>query len=227
MQRPFFVIVLLFANGFLHAQEAKKESLWAASFTAAILPLPAVNIGIQPGIYWRWNERFSAMTEFTLRTGKRADKDSEAVDKKYWRVQQEWRYHFRRKKHKGDWYTGLRLAYAQRKFADINSGFYATGSPGSDKGFYYDKAHIKSPVFSTALQGGIILHGKKRLSADLFTGIGARFIKTTYSDAVNLASGTRTRPSGSPVFYASYDFNGSGVWLQVNAGVRLLWQISK
>jgi hypothetical protein len=227
MQKPVLIIVLLFAKSFLHAQENRKMPVWAATFTGAILPLPAVNIGIQPGIYWRLNERFSGVTEITFRTGKRADKDSEAVDKKYLRIQQELRYHFKRKKNKGDWYTGLRLAYAQRQFADINSGFYATGNPGSDKGFYYDQARIKSPVFSSSLQLGIIIHGKKKIAADLFAGIGARFIRTTYSDAVNLAPGTRTRPSGSPVFYASYDFNGAAVWLHANAGVRLLYQISK
>lgn len=227
MQKTVIAIVFLFATGFLHAQVRTPKPVVAASLTGAILPLPGVSTGVQPGILWRWSLRFSTLTEFTLRTGKRDDRDSEAVNRHYWRLQQEFRYHFGWKKKRTEYYTGLRLAYAQRKFNDINSGFYATERPGGSKGFYYDKASISSPVFTTSLQFGVQVHGKKKLSADIFSGIGARFIKTTYSGLVNPAPGTRSRPSASPAFYASYDYNGAGVWFHANAGLRLVYHFGK
>lgn len=227
MRKFFFLAVSILVVDGAAGQEDPASRSWAASITGAILPLPEINIGIQPGLYYRFSERFSLITEMTIRTGKKADKDSEAVDKQYFRVQPEIRYHFKTKKSKRDMYTGLRLSYAIRKFADINSGFYATEKPGGDKGFYYDKAKISSPVFTSSVQTGVLLTGKKKFSADIFAGIGARFIKTRYTDQVNPAPGTRSRPSGTPVFYASYDYNGSAVWLQVNAGFRLLYHFGK
>lgn len=226
MRKWLFLAGIVLAAVRLSAQPGKTGNRWAASLTGAILPMPAVNIGLQPGLLYRFSDQFSLLTEITLRLGKRADKDSEAVDKHYFRIQQEYRFHFGKKKG-GRYYAGLRLAYSARRFADVTSGFYSSESPGSDKGFYYDKAKISSPVFSSSLQAGLLLKRKKRWTADLFGGIGARFVNTTYSDLVNAAPGIRARPSDKPVFYASYAYNGSAVWLHMNAGVRLLWFLSK
>ena len=227
MRKLAFILFIPIASSSLQAQKIKQDDKWAASLTGAIIPLPEFNAGIQPGIQYKLSDRFSLSTEITIRVGNKADKDSEAVDKKYFRIQPELRYHFPFKKRKNNMYAGLRLSYAIRKFADVNKGFYSTQSPGGEEGYYYDKAKINSPVFTSSVQLGTIVSSQKKLSADVFMGIGARFITTKYTDIVNPVSGIRIRPTDGPQFYASYSVNGSVTWLHVNAGLRLVYHFGR
>jgi hypothetical protein len=222
MRKSFFIFILLFVSYSIAAQKAKTENKWTASLTGAIIPLPEFNAGIQPGINYQFSDRLSLLTEITIRVGNKADKDSEAVNKKYFRIQPELRYNFFNKKRKRNDYAGLRLSYAVRKFADINKGFYAIKRPGDD-GFFYDKANINSPVITSSIQFGTMFSAGKKLSIDLFTGIGARFIKTAYTDVVNPIKGMRSRPADGPVFYASYSYDGNLTMFYLNAGLRLMY----
>jgi len=222
----FFLFKLLFSAA-LFAQGTKQDSKWAASLTGAFIPLPEFNAGIQPGLVYRFNDRFSLLTEVTIRVGNKADKDSEAVDKKYFRIQPELRYRISALKSKNNIYAGFRCSYSIRRFADVNNGFYSINDPRGDDGYYYDRARISSPVFTTSLQAGTILSAGKKLSIDIFAGIGARFIKTTYTDVLNPVKGLRAKPADGPVFYASYSYNGSLTWFHLNAGLRLLYHFGQ
>ncbi len=218
----FFILISVSISTF--AQDKSKENPWVASLTGAILPLPEFNVGIQPGIMYKFNDRISLLTEITLRVGNKADADSEAVDKKYLRIQPELRYNLRSKKRIRNDYLGFRFSYASRSFSDVNGGFYATQNPG-DEGFFYDRAKINSPVVTSSIQYGTILSSSKRFSIDVFIGLGLRFVNTEYTDVSNPIRGTRTRSVDGPTFYASYSYNGSLIWFHVNGGLRLFWNI--
>jgi hypothetical protein len=227
MRKPGFILFILFFPAPLLAQQSKQESKWAASITGAFIPLPGFNAGIQPGLVYRFNDRFSLLTEITIRVGNKADRDSEAVDKKYFRIQPELRYRISALKSKNNVYAGFRCSYSIRQFADVNNGFYSINDPRGDDGYYYDKARISSPVLTTSLQAGTIFSAGKKLSIDLFTGIGARFIQTTYTDVLNPVKGVRSKPADGPVFYASYSYNGSLTWFHLDAGVRLIYHFGQ
>lgn len=202
---------------------AKNPGPLSLTITGALLPLPEFNAGIQPGIRFHFNERYSLLSEVCFRVGNSANKDSEAVNKKYIRIQEELRIQLpgtsRHKK-----YVGVRLAAANRRFDDINGGFYALDKRKAQQGVFYDRASINSPVFSLSAQGGMVFAFSKQLGLDVFAGIGARYIKTRYTDVVNPRPGNRPPdPDGSAV-YASYSFDGTMIGLQLNAGLRLCWR---
>lgn len=220
MRKLFSIGFLLLMHSSLKAQ--KPAGQWFATLTGAFVPLPEFNVGIQPGLGYRLSDRFSILTEVTIRLGNKADKDSEAVGKQFFRVQPELRYHLSGKKRKQDTYAGFRCSYSIRKFADMNKGFYATEFPG-DEGFYYDYAKISSPVITTSLQFGSLFPAGKKISIDIFAGVGARFIKTEYSDIINPVAGIRPHAPDGPAFYASYSYQDNITWLHLNGGLRFVY----
>ncbi len=220
MRKVFFMVFGLLVFSSLSGQEVKPEGKWSASLTGAFIPLPEFNFGVQPGLEYRFTNRLSLLTEITIRIGNSADKDAEAINKKYFRIQPEVRYNFYSKKRNRNDYAGLRMSWATRKFDDINRGFYATSRSGDD-GFYYDQAKITSPVITSSLQVGTVFPAGTKVSVDMFLGLGVRFITTDYTDVVNAFAGVRTRPAdGRPVFYASYSYEDQLTWFHMNAGIR-------
>lgn len=226
--RNLFFILLLLISARLFAQEnkpetepeVKPEANWYASLSGAVIPFPQWDLGIQPGIGYRLNHRVSLLAEATIRIGNKNSPKSEAFNKKYFRVQPELRYQLESKKKGRTMYAGLRLSYSIRKFTDVN-GFYSNNSAG-DQGFFYDKADINSPVFTSSLQFGSLFSVGKKLSLDVFAGTGARFINTTFANVINPISGRRVKEDG-PSIYASYTYEGSIVRLQFNTGLRLIY----
>jgi hypothetical protein len=223
MRKLFFILLLLISTRLL-AQEAKAEekpeAKWFASLTGAVIPFPQWDIGIQPGIAYRINDRFSLLTEITIRVGNKNSPKSEAFNKKYFRVQPELRYNLSGKKKDRNMYAGLRLSYSLRKFTDEN-GFYSNNNAG-DEGFFYDKAAINSPVFTSSIQFGSLFSAGKKISIDAFAGAGARFINTAFANIINPISGVRVKEDG-PSINASYSYEGSLIRLQLNAGLRLIY----
>lgn len=220
--RSFLVVILLIFSTSILAQKAEEEKKWSASITGAIIPLPEINVGIQPGLAYQFNDRYALSTEVTIRLGNKDDKNLEAINKQYFRVQPELRYYLKSKKRKRKDYTGLRLSYASRKFEDITKGFYANKFPGNN-GIFYDRAKINSPVFTTSIQYGTDLPINKNFSFDFFLGMGIRSIRTTYTDVINPIPGVRSRPADGPSLYASYSYNGKVLWFHFNSGFRFKW----
>jgi hypothetical protein len=117
-------------------------------------------------------------------------------------------------------YTGLRVSYSLRKFTDEN-GFYSISNKG-DEGFFYDKADINSPVFTSSIQFGTLFSAGRKISIDVFAGTGARIINTAFANVINPISGIRVKEDG-PSINASYSYEGSLIRLQLNAGFRLIY----
>ncbi len=224
--RQFLFIISLFSFSSLAAQRrfATEEKL-SASLTAAFISLPQFNMGIQPGIIYRFNDRFSLSTETTIRLGRKTDPDSNTINKQYFRVQPELRY-FSKKNRKGrENYTGLRLSWASRKFEDKN-GFYMFNHQ-TDSGYSYNRAKINSPVMTVSLQAGTIFRLGHSMGLDFFMGMGARFITTHYTDVVNPVRSKQERAPDGPHFDASYSAEGSVTWFHFNTGFRFIYHFGQ
>jgi hypothetical protein len=219
MRKLIFISLILFSPR-LFAQAERPDSKWYASLTGAVIPFPEWDFGIQPGIACKLADRFSLSTEITIRVGNKNSPRSEAFNKKYFRIQPELRYFLKTKKKDRNMYTGLRVSYSLRKFTDEN-GFYSISNKG-DEGFFYDKADINSPVFTSSIQFGTLFSAGRKISIDVFAGTGARIINTAFANVINPISGIRVKEDG-PSINASYSYEGSLIRLQLNAGFRLIY----
>jgi Outer membrane protein beta-barrel domain len=221
MRKPvFFTFLLLFLYTSLNAQSEKKQGGWTATLTAALIPISQPGLGIQPGVEYRFNKRFSLLAEITFPVNHKNSKDSSELNKKYMRYKTEIRYNFFSKKEKSQLYAGLQVSRSSRSFIN-QDGFYFNERKG-DSVYYYDKASIRSPVATVSLQlGSIISSG--RFAFDIFGGIGARFIHTSITDIVNPVTGIRSRGGSGLSLTASYSYSGNVTMLHLNGGIRLMW----
>jgi hypothetical protein len=222
MRKAFlFIFFGVFVSFLLNAQKATQENKWAVSLSGALIPLPVQDFGIQPGVAYKINNRLSVLTELTFRVGKKDNPDSEALDKRYFRIRSGLRYNLSGKRKILNPYIGLQCSYAFRKFTDVKYGFYYDDLPG-DSVYFYDKAEINSPVATLSFQWGALLYLGEKFSLDLFTGAGLRFINTTYSNVENPVKGFREIPRDE-IFITAYKYSGSVVRPHLEAGVRLIY----
>src|SRR5690242_7816343 len=180
MPKPVLIFLLLFSTA-VNAQDSTKG--WTGTLTATTVPIGQPGLGIQPGVEYSFNERYSLLVEVGFRVNKKVSKDSTELDKQYLKFKAELRYHLPAKKTRWSHdYIGFQLSRSIRKFTNRN-GFYYDHLPG-DSVFYYSSAAINSPVTTASLQFGTIV-GEKRFTADVFVGIGARFSHTTLTNVIN------------------------------------------
>jgi hypothetical protein len=216
----FFALFFLFFYSSLIAQSGKQPGGWAVTLTGALIPISQPGLGIQPGVEYRLNDRYSLLGEVTIPANKKNSKDSSELNKKYFRVKTELRYSFLSKSKTSHLYTGFQVSRASRQFINQNS-FYLDNK-STDSGYYYNKASVNSPITTVSIQFGTIL-SKKRFAVDLFAGVGARFIHTAISNIENpVRSAIRTPDSGLS-FTASYCYAGNVTLFHLNGGIRLLW----
>ena len=223
MRKPvFFTFLLLIVYSSLWAQTVKQQRGWAATITGALIPISQPGLGIQPGIEYRFNDRYSVLAEITIPVNKKNSKDSSELNKKYFRFKSEMRYSFLSKSKKNHLYVGLQAASSSRNF--INQDGLYFDNRNTDSGYYYSKASINSPVATVSFQfGSVIFFSKEKFALDLFAGVGARFINTTISDIENPVRSNIRKPDSGPSFTASYSYAGNVTMLQLNGGVRLMW----
>lgn len=198
----------------------------------ALISSPTVSTGFQPSVEIRLNNRVALLTEFTFLL-KSYDADSSAFNRKYFKIKQELKYFFNKNPSASvAYYAGLQLAYSFRSF-DATSikysySYYDKNLPDSCY-FSYSSAHIKSPIFTTTLQLGLESKISKRLSLDMFGGMGLRVVNTSYSDVINRQYKTdfiqwRTcSPLGS--IRPAYQFIGTNYRFQMNIGFRLFYAL--
>lgn len=221
MPKPFLLLFLLLPATLLAQKDSTANKGWAATLTVTSVPIGQPGLGIQPGIEYQFNDRYSLLAEVAFRANKNTSKDSTEFDKHYLKFKGELRYHLPSKKER--WaheYFGFQLAHASRSFTTRN-GFYYGGLPG-DSVYYYGQAAINSPVTTVAVQfGSIITDG--RFAMDIFGGIGARFINTDISDIKNQTKGIRTTAAEGFHFTASYSYEGSKTMFHLNGGIRFIW----
>ncbi|NOT52161.1 MAG: outer membrane beta-barrel protein [Chitinophagaceae bacterium] len=218
MPKPFLLLLLILPASLL-AQKDSTQKGWAATFTVTAVPIGQPGLGIQPGVEYRFNDRYSLLAEVAFRANKNISKDSSEFDKHYLKFKTELRYHM--PGNKGRWgheYFAFQLSHTTRTFTTRN-GFYHGDLPG-DSVYYYSQAAIKSPVTTASVQFGTILT-EGRFALDAFIGIGARFINTSISDIKNQAKGIHT-PEGLH-FTASYSYAGNKTMFHLNGGIRFMW----
>jgi hypothetical protein len=218
--RKFVVILFLVLSSSLYAQVDSSQKGWAATLTAAAIPISQPGVGIQPGVEYRFNDRFSLLAEITIPVNKKNSKDSLELNKQYLRFKAEIRYSLFTKSNKGHYYTGFQVSSSQRKFTNVNGFYY--NERHTDSVFYYDKASINSPVTTVAVQFGSIIT-KGRFAVDIFAGIGARFIHTTISDIENPVRSTIRQPDSGLSLTASYSYKGNITMFHFNGGIRFMW----
>jgi hypothetical protein len=219
MRKFVFILFLLYSSSLL-AQDSTSQKGWAVTLTAGLIPISQPGLGIQPGVEYRFNERYSLLAEITIPVNGKNSKDSSELNKQYLRVKSELRYRFVSSRRNSYLYTGLQASVASRKFINRNSFYF--DKPKVDSVYYYDQASINSPVTTVALQfGSIFISG--RFAVDVFLGLGARFINTKIYDIVFPVRGVIIDGADGPHFTASYSYLGNVTMFQLNGGIRLMW----
>ena len=123
MQKFVFFLFLLFSSSLL-AQKPGTQKGWAVTLTGALIPISQPGLGIQPGVEYRFNDRYSLLAEITIPANHKNSKDSSELNKQYLRIKSEIRYRFVSSRKNNYLYTGLQASTASRKFINRNS-FYS------------------------------------------------------------------------------------------------------
>jgi len=220
MRKLFLLLIICPA---LSIAQKPQDKNWGVSLTPAIIPMKGGHLGIQPGIEYKLYNRLSILTEVAFQTGKKNNADSTALDKKYLRIKPELRYSLSKKTHVFNSYIGLQFSYSFRSFRTEKYDYYYDHLP-NDYVYYYDEAKINSPIITTSFQIGSIISDGKNFFMDMYIGLGARFIHTTYSELVNLNTGPWIRPFIGIKPFASYYYSGDLYRFHMNAGIRLIYR---
>ena len=217
----------LLAMPLLVYAQKKTPGRWAATFTPALIPMPSGGqFGIQPGVEYSFNSRVSLLNEITFQTGKKEIGDSTALNKKYFRIKTELRYHIPGRNSRLKKYIGIQGTYSFRSFRNEKHGYYYDNLP-YDSVYYFDKAQIYSPITTFSLQFGFILSDGKRIAADVFAGTGLRLVNTSFAEVQNLRQDRRVQNPWWFTATASYQKNGWLSDLHLNAGVRFMYRFGR
>ena len=219
--RKFALVIFLFFLILVCGQPSSAQKGWAVTLTGTLIPIGQPGLGIQTGAEYRFNKRWSLLSELVFRANKTNSKDSSTLDKHYGKVKSELRYIIFSKKDKlSHGYAGLQLSWASRKF--INTEGYYYNNRHDDSVSYYSRAAINSPVTTFSAQiGSIITDG--RFAVDVFIGVGARFIHTTISDVKNPVRSVKPTGGSGLHFTASYSYAGNITMFHLNGGLRFMW----
>src|SRR5687768_3498883 len=156
MPKPVFILLLLLSAN-LHGQTKRSlnssQEGWAVTLSGALIPIGNA-FGIQPGAEYRFNDQLSLLSEITIMTSPR---NGESVyDRHYMRFRSELRWHFpNNRKRVFHQYIGFQAAHSFRRFID-SSGYYYE-KHDRDSVIFFDKARLKSPITTFALQVGAII----------------------------------------------------------------------
>jgi hypothetical protein len=220
MRKSLLATLLLIFSLFAGAQEYK----YSISLSPALLQTPTLNIGLQPGFEYHFNDRLSLLTELCVAIGN--NKDLAVSNSHYFRVKPELRYLLPLRR-SVQTYVGVQLSYAIRNWDDANGGCYFSNEPYPDSTISYTKAHISSPIFTSTIQFGKLISLGDHFNLDAFVGMGARVIFTDYSRVENITYSKepvwRTcirLPTPDPAYWV----NKTLARFQLNAGFRLLYQ---
>jgi hypothetical protein len=217
--RKLILIFFLLLSLSLQAQKNSSQKGWAATLAGALIPISQPGLGIQPGVEYRFNDRFSLLAEIAIPLNKKDSKDSSELNKQYLRFKSEIRYSLLSKSKKNHLYAGFQVSTSSRRFIYQNGFIY--DKQGADSVTYFSKASINSPVTTVSLQFGSIIT-KGRFAVDVFAGIGARFIHTTISNVEIPVRGVILRADGLRLT-ASYSYAGNATMIHLNGGVRFMW----
>jgi hypothetical protein len=216
----FFVMPLL-----AQAQRLPETTKgWAVSFSPALVPFPHLSVALQPGVEYRFNKKYSLLTEFAF-VPFALNHDSSHLGRQYLRIKPEFRFMLPRGTRDHKEYIAFQFSYAFRSFRNANGGFYYNSVKKQDI-TSYSTARINSPIFTGSFQFGSDFLIGRHLHAEIFAGAGIRNIRTSYSDVTNPQVGNAADPPRY-VFLRidpAYRFNQSIIQVHINGGARLLYR---
>lgn len=228
MKRKLLFLSLFFSLAYVTmAQEgnkiSKEESArrWAVSFSAGIVPLPDNKGSINPGAEFYISPSFSVLSDIALQLDKNQDLDSTATNKKYVRYKAEFRFYIGKSHQWATPFLGLQFTKANRQFAVEKKGKYFEGD-NKDSAFFYDRAHINSPFFTTTAQFGFTKEIANSIYFDFSAGYGFKFTNTTYSSAINLHKARNNDLINLPK--AAYRYTGHHTTSHFTLGFRLYYR---
>lgn len=146
-----------------------------------------VSVAVQAGLQLRVNRQSS----FLLEVAYPAFYPSNEYEKiRYWRSGVEWKFYSAKPRRYGRYYA-VQVAYLYRQLTDNDRGTVHF----KDGEYSYDNAVIRSPVLSVAaLWGHEFNNRNKRFFADVFGGIGLRYLFNNYTaKELRLTSLTRQK----------------------------------
>ncbi|HET6994019.1 MAG TPA: DUF3575 domain-containing protein [Chitinophagaceae bacterium] len=220
MRKTLLTVGCLFLLCLCRGQDSK----WSITFTPAIVQAPYLCYGIQPGVEYRFNERFSLLTEFAFTTSK--SKDLFYSNNKFFRVKPELRYTLRDSDDGLRAYTGFQVSYSYRGWQDNSGGMYYEKKMYADSVVAFDKAHINSSILTWSVQLGTPFSFGNHLGMDIFMGLGMRFIFTNYSDVQNGVKDARARRicTAFPVPDPAFNVDGTVTRFHSNFGIRFFYR---
>jgi len=218
MKKLLLITCLVTAYLTVRAQDSK----WSVSFSPAFVQSPGLHFAIQPGVEYKFNDRWSLSTEIAIPFGKNNSLDYS--HSKYFRIKPELRYYLSKSEKKIRPYVGFQASYTFRNWQSHGGSFYEKGTYANNF-ISYDRANIKSPIITFSLQLGARVKLTRRLDMDLFMGLGSRTVFTNYFDVQNAVNNPYTRPVCTvfPAPDAAYLVNGTVNRLNLNFGIRFIY----
>lgn len=193
------------------------------SFSPAFVQSPGLHFAIQPGIEYKFNDRWSLLTEIAVPIGKNYSLNYSYS--KYFRIKPELRYYLSKPEKKIRPYVGFQVSYTFRNWQSHGGSFLEKGVyPNNVIG--YDIANIKSPIITLSLELGARIKLTRHLDMDVFIGLGSRTVFTNYFDVQNAINYPYTSPVCT-VFHApnaAYLVNGTVNRLNLNFGIRFIYR---
>lgn len=221
MKRIYHYFLILFLFFWLKEVNAQKIEM---GLNFSILTTPKFDVGINPSINYYLSQKISLLAETSLRVNI-PQNDSTFSNSHFSKNKIELRYKFSKT---SPFYIGIQIGYIVRKFDNLKSGNYFINSGFNSDSYSYSSASIKSNVFISTLQTGIISNISRKMKVEIFGGIGVRNINTNYSNIINNNKNTNYAypKCGSFISNDAYLFNGFVKALQINFGIRLLYKIN-
>lgn len=185
---------------------------YAITMSAVFFPY---KLGIQPGFEVKLGNGFTLMSDFGFATSGKGNNQYDEMH--FFKLASELKY-YSKPSADGNYFS-FQAGYVHRKFQAKDSGWF--WRDGSSDASGYSSARINSPVFFTAIKLGRERRFREKIFADVFFGIGARYIHTVYDvkDVHSIHLGG-ARDSIFEIAGNSWEHEGDQVKLHATAGVR-------
>jgi hypothetical protein len=216
-----FLVFTLFCFSYTISNgQHDRHSKISIHVSPAMLNVSHLNPGYQLGMQARLSERWAVLSEVAFRLP--FNNNTEFSNYKYVRIKSEVKKFITHKRTGSSKYISLEGSYATRSFDRTNDYYFLDREGSNDNTYYFDKAHIRTPLITLALKGGLESRLGDKAFLDVFAGVGIRNINTTYSQVENL---TVQQGEESHGFFVSsnfaYRFNRSITKQHLTLGLRL------
>jgi hypothetical protein len=224
-QKQLLISALLFVNLSAHAQQ---DSFLLQRISVVISPalLSSYNIvaGLQTGVQYRFNEKWSGVSEIAFPVQNSNSLRIESV--RYLRIGAEIKRFGNNNMRRHKRYFSLQTRYAFRRWQEVSDDYYYERKI-LDSVVFYDKANIKTPVLSMALKLGLEFHLGRRFMIDWFSGAGARTIFTTYKKVEGARRELKPLRARGGFVISAVDYNYTVTRFHYVSGFRLGYSLGR